>query len=156
MKVRLVELEGTAVEINEVLPTIQPMPAGNVMSGEPPEDTSSAAAKTSEGPTKFVTVDFARRVLTRLPLSKPFKALIQTLNEAHPNRVLSAPLYDATGYNAAQFAGLMGAFGRRVTHTEGFEKGTYFFDYKWNGEANQYEYRFPESVREAVSLENLA
>ena len=156
MKVRLVELEGTAEEINEVIPTIQPMTAGNAMSGEPPENTSSSVAKTAEGPTKFVTVDFARRVLTRRRLSDPFKALIRALTEAHPNRVLSAALYDATGYTVPQFTGLMGAFGRRVAHTEGFEKGTDFFDYKWNEEANQWEYRFPETVREAVSLENLA
>ncbi len=153
----MVVFEGTAEEISKVFhTTIQPMTAGNAMSGEPPENTSSAVAKTSEGPTKFVTVDFARRVLTRRPLSKPLKALIQALTEAHPNRVLIATLYDATGYTAAQFAGLMGAFGRRVAYTEGFEKGTYFFDYKWNVEANQWEYRFPESAREAVSLENLA
>jgi hypothetical protein len=149
--------EGTPEEISQVAQTMLPMSASNTMSVEPPKEMPPATtpSKTSEGPAKFVTVEFARRVLTRLPLSGPFKAVLKALNEAHPEWVSSADLYKASGYTVPQFSGLMGAFGRRMLHTDGFDEDAHFFDYAWDEKVKAWKYRLPDTVREALRLESL-
>jgi hypothetical protein len=49
----------------------------------------------------------------------------------------------------------MGAFGRRMSHTDNYEQGAYFFDFRWNHETDAWDYRLPETVREALRLEKL-
>ena len=144
--------EGTAEEISKVVHTMQP-----TASSEPPEEASPSTmqSKTAEGPTKFVTTEFARRALTRIPLSDAFKAVIEALDKTHPEYVLTADLYEATNYTSAQFAGLMGAFGRRMLYTEGYDENADFFDSRRNEEAGEWEWRLPDTVREALRLENL-
>ena len=110
---------------------------------------SNGRSQSSDRPTKFVTAEFARRVLGRRPvLSKPFKRMINALNDAYPEWMLLRDLHSAAGYTPAQFAGLMGAFGRRMSHTDGYDKDVHFFDFRWNDEGDAWEYRLPESVRE--------
>ncbi len=149
--------EGTPEEISKVAQAMQPMAAANTTSVEQPTEVSPAKkpSKPSEGPAKFVSVEFAHRVLTRRPLSDPFRAVIKALNEAHPAWVSSADLYEASNYTVAQFSGLMGAFGRRMSHTEGFDEDAHFFDYEWDEEVEAWKYRLPDTVREALRLENL-
>ncbi len=103
----------------------------------------------------FVSTNVARKVLNRRPLSKEQKIVLTTLAKAHPDFVPATDLHAATGYAPAQLAGLMGAFGRRFTHTDGFVANTLLFDYEWNEEAGIYNYRLPDSVLEAMKSEKL-
>lgn len=103
----------------------------------------------------FVSAEVARKVLSRRPLSKEQMAVITTLAKRHPDWVPAAELQAATGYTPAQFAGLMGAFGRRFTHTEGFIPNTWLFDAEWNYDNGAYDYRLPDTVLDAAKAEKL-
>ena len=156
---RMIVLEGTPEEIGKVMQTMEPMMTANVQVKESPQEVVSSRmlSKSADGSKIFVTVEFARRVLIRRPLSVPMKAVIKTLYEAHPEWVSSEDLYDASAYTAPQFAGLMGAFGRRMAYTEGFDPDAHFFDYQEvdDDDAGAWEYRLPDSVREALEAEGL-
>ena len=77
------------------------------------------------------------------------------LYEAHPNWLSQATLREASGYEPAQYAGLMGAFGRRLANTEGYDPEAYFFEWKWDDDEEAWVCRLPDTVREALTLENL-
>jgi hypothetical protein len=104
-------------------------------------------------PEHFVTTVFARRALKRRPLSKEFKIILKVLYDAHPALVHARELQKPTGYSARQLAGLMGAFGRRMSHTDGYDSKAHFFDWEWADDG--WAYGLPETVREAVRLEKL-
>ena len=142
--------EGTAEEISMVARSMLPATIGDVSLSLEVQD--GTRTQSSDQPTKFVTVEFARRVLGRRPvLSKPLKRVLKTLNEAHPEWTLVNDLHSAARYTPAQFAGLMGAFGRRMSHTEGYDKDAHFFDFRWNDENDAWEYRLPDAVREVLN-----
>ena len=81
--------------------------------------------------------------------------MLRALYSAHPGMVLATTLAQQVGYTRSQFAGLMGAFGRRVSHTEGYDGDAWFFEQQWNRGAGCCEYGLPETVREAMRLEQL-
>lgn len=150
--------EGSSEEITEVFRSLQATETGAVAAVKLPDEASSSATapETSEEEIRYVSVAFARRVLTRRRLSGPVMAMLKTLYECHPEWVSSATLYDATGYTSAQFAGLKGAFGRRMSKTTGYDAQAEFFEWKENKETGEWEYRLPDTVREALRLEGLA
>ena len=82
--------------------------------------------------------------------------MIEALVAAHPKYVTTADLHEATDCTPAQFAGVMGAFGRRMVNTSGYDDTASFFDWRWNEPDGTYECRLPDSVLEAVRLEGLA
>ena len=143
--------EGTPEEISAVARSMLPATTGDVaLSLEVQQD--EARSQSSERPTKFATVEFARRVLGRRPvLSKPFKRVLKALNEAYPEWTLLSDLHSAAHYTPAQFAGLMGAFGRRMSHTDGYDKDAHFFEFRWNDDEDAWEYRLPVTVREVLN-----
>ena len=49
----------------------------------------------------------------------------------------------------------MGAFGRRVANTEGYDSDLLFFESRWNENEETWDYRLPDTVREALALEQL-
>jgi hypothetical protein len=108
---------------------------------------SSAAVDSGE---KFVTAEVAYQVLTRIELSKPMKDALAKLAQAYPDQVSASDLYKVTGYDGMRFAGLMGAFGRRIANTPGYDGESYFFDEEWDHERQVRLYRLPESVMEAL------
>jgi predicted transcriptional regulator with HTH domain len=116
-------------------------------------DASTPLARLSEpssdGERLFVSPDVARSVLTRLPLSREQRAVVQFLYEQYPKWVWATDLQKKIGYNPSRFAGLMGAFGRRLTHTPGYVSSTWLFDTEWNAEKGCNRYRLPSSVHEA-------
>ena len=117
--------EGTAEEVGRVVQAMQPSSATSV---EPPPTRPTTGDEETWPP---VTEEFARRVLTRRRLSGPVKAMLRTLSQVDPgDYVPVADLYEATGYSSSQFAGLMGAFGRRIAHTEGYDENAVFFEYE--------------------------
>ncbi len=136
-------LEGSPEEINKVLPTLETL---RVKAVQPTE-----SIKSEEGPTKFVTSKFAARTLVRRKRSPALEAVFSALYYAYPDRVSTSELYKAAGYDRpAQFAGLMGSFGRRIANTKGFDNEAFFFDYRWNEDANEWDYRLPDSVHKAL------
>lgn len=149
--------EGTPEEISHVVKTMQPMTAVLVKPEDVPNRiTPIATSRSAEDADKFVTVEFARKVLSRREMSEPLKILFRTLYAAGADFVSSAELYERTGYGVAQFSGLMGAFGRRMANTNGFDQAAHFFDFRRINGENAWEYRLPDTVREALELEGLA
>ncbi len=97
---------------------------------------------------KFVTVDEAKNVLTRIPLKPPMANVLRVLLKAGERRILSEELMRSNNHSVEQFRGLMGAFGRRLVNTVG--NATWFFDDKWDHEHHQNTYRLPPSVLQAL------
>ena len=128
----------------------RPSPAGqgDTSAAEPTDET--------EDETIFVTAAFARRVLTRRQLSSSMKTVLRVLLDAHPDWLPEPALHRAAGYGRpAQFAGLMGGFGKRMANTEDYDREANFFEYRWNEDEDVWEYRLPDTVREALTLEGL-
>lgn len=148
-------LEGTPEEILTALPQLREVntssPAALAV-----RSPAEAATETDDGSQEgYVTTRVARRVLSRRSLKPVQRQVLEALYRSHPEQLLASELQELTGYTASQFAGLMGAFGRRVTHTKGYEDGDYFFLQEWDHEAGCMRYGLPESVREAMKLEQI-
>ena len=144
--------EGTPEEIAKVAATMQPM---KPLSAEEKINEKSTSVvrglpKPNEVIDKFVTTEFAIEALTRIELSSSLKGLIKRLFDAGDRWVPTQEAYKASGYNQAQFAGMMGAFGRRMCYTKGYDEDAFFFDYRWDEKTSSWEYRLPKSVVEAV------
>ena len=93
-------------------------------------------------------MEATRLFLSRRRLSKEQRTVLLELYQAHPAKVPLSKLRVAIGYTDRQMAGLMGAFGRRFTHTPGYLKGDHFFDWVWQD--NNWLYGLPDSVRTAM------
>ena len=93
-------------------------------------------------------------MLKRRSLSDEQLLVLKTLyNSEEP--VLATELQSALSYSTRQFSGLMGAFGRRLTHTDGYEPHTWFFVQEWQVDEGCNAYALPPSVREALEKEAL-
>lgn len=150
-----IRVEGTATEISNVL---RALPGAATVQTAAVEltDAGVQAATSSETPepeSRYVTTRHARRVLKRLPLSKPMKNVLIVLYKAYPDWLSQATLQDAAGYGSPQYAGMMGAFGRRRAKTEGYDSETEFFEWKWDDDERTWYCRLPDTVREALTLE---
>lgn len=149
--VKLMMIEGTP---EEVLSVAKGLDVGGPSS--PPVITAAAPSIDLDPDERvFVSTEVARKVLGRRPLSHEQKVVLTTLAKRHPAWVPAAELQAAISYTPAQFAGLMGAFGRRFTHTDGFVAGTWLFDAEWNYDKGAYDYRLPDTVLEAMKAEKL-
>ena len=104
----------------------------------------------------FVSVAVALRVMTRIKLHSNQLKVLQVLYKAGEAWVPATELQKEILYTPSQFAGLMGAFGRRLIHTPGWVAGSAFFDQDWDEAKICYLYRLPNSVLEAMRSANLA
>lgn len=154
-----IRLEGTAEEISQALQALSSTGVLHATASELADDvtadTAEAAPADTDTDIPVVTTRFARRALTRRRLSKPMRKVLKALYEAHPDWLPLPALHKVAGYRPPQFAGLMGAFGRRMANTEGYDSEAYFFVYRWNDDEGTWDYRLPDSVREALELEEL-
>jgi hypothetical protein len=158
---RIVRLDGTIIEGTpqelasfEVQLTFSA--STNKRMTTPGESTSFEDGDRDKEPDfRFVQPDVALRALTRIKLSEKQILILKKLYEAGINWVLASALQQVSGYEPSQFAGLMGAFGRRVSHTPGYVAYSAFFDQEWNANSACYQYRLPETVREALRLAKL-
>ena len=108
------------------------------------------------GGKRFATVDFARKALTRLPLSPAQRAVLKALYDAGAEYVTTTEVVRAVGYQSGhQLAGLMGALGRRLANTKGFDENATFFEIRRNEAAAAWEYHLPANVRKALEQERL-
>ena len=158
MKLYAFVCEGTTDEVQDFAQRILSTDTGHTLSVAVPEKVRPAKGVTMrsnspDSPGKFVTTEFARRVLMRRPSpSQPLQAVLTALAEASPKWLPRSELRRvvADDYTPQQLAGLMGAFGRRMSHTEGYDEEAHFFDYQWSEEKEDWVYRLPESVLEAL------
>ena len=159
---RMFVFEGSPEEIGQVLKTLGPLDVTQITApqvetkGRPPLPLTPPIGVDEAQDMKFVTVEFARAAMTRISLSEPLKKVLVALRDADPDWVSAAELYKASGYEGQQFAGLMGAFGRRMKHTDGYDEDAYFFDFEWDEDASAWKYRLPDSVIEAMRLEKIS
>lgn len=150
---KLYVFEGSAEELSEV--------AKNLGVQQIPQDESPAAgiektgSATPDDDDVPVSVKFARRVLKRRPISEPMRAVLQALYDFGEEWLTMTELCEASDYTRSQFAGLMGAFGRRISHTDGHDEETYFFETEWDDEEGHLSYRIPATVREALEKEGV-
>lgn len=150
---KLYVFDGTPEEIRDVARGILPMGTGPALAVEVPEKERpvTMGSDGSGSETKFVTTEFARRVLTRRPHLMPrIQAVLAALSAASGKWVPRSELRRAVDYSPHQFAGLMGAFGRRVSHTEGYDDEAWFIEQDWDEDEQDWVYRLPESVLEAL------
>ena len=150
MKVTLIE--GTPDEILSVMPHLKS--TGAVLTTTPEEKPVSEVTPTNAEKT-YIDTRVARKVLTRRELKPQQAAVLKLLYKAHPKMVLATEIQKAINYTPAQLAGLMGAFGRRMSHTEGYIGGDWFFITEWSKTGHCWEYGLPESVRQALEIEKL-
>lgn len=145
---RALLLEGTSDEVNAVL------------SNEAIRDSGfAAAASVTAVPAvdgqQYISEALAIHMLQRRPLSKEQVVVLKTLYSAHPKMVLATALAKKLNFERRQFSGLMGAFGNRLTHTQGWKKDHWFFRQEWNNNEACYQYGLPDSVRTALQKINL-
>lgn len=147
-------LDGTPKEIGEALK--EAGIGANVAISTPmleAEEAAPAEPVDGEGWVPMPT-EVGRRLLSRRQLAaKPTQAII-AIYEAGDEGVLGNELCELLDYEPAQFRGMMGAFGRRMFHTEGFKEGMYFFDQEWVDNVG-YRYKLPPTSRLAVEAELL-
>ena len=153
-----IRIEGTSEEVSNVLRALP----GTVTLGTAAVELSNDVAELESGgqetaghESNYVSLPFARHVLTRLGLLRRMRAVLAALHEAHPGWVILPKLHEITEYTPAQFAGLLGAFGRRIANTEGYDESLSFIQRRWNDEEGTWEYRIPKSVCDALALEEL-
>ena len=150
-------IEGTPAELSDVLRALPGAAMVHTTAVELTDEIveSSTSSESPEEASRFVTTRFARRALKRLKLSKPMKKVMRALYEAETEWLPLATLQEVASYTPAQFAGLMGAFGRRMANTEGYDSEADFFEYEWDEGKETWCYRLPETVRKALALEQL-
>lgn len=139
-------------------------PDGSVIEGSPEELAQYEAFGKSRGASdgvrgtletesvdwEFVSTDVAFRALTRIKLGRQIRAVIRRVYLGGDKWTSATVLQKEVGYTPAQFAGLMGAFGRRLVNTAGYVLNSSFWEYEWDGQQSCYLYRLPAPVRAAV------
>jgi len=138
--------EGTPEEFAAASPTLKElMKTEPEAPGSEPEIKGEAAAPRAVTLPRDVTGEEGRQILSRLELSPDIKKVLGNLYHA-TDPVSSEDLKKAAGLNADQFRGVMGGFGRRVTHSVG--KNVSFFEKEWR--QDQYFWSLPDSVKRAM------
>lgn len=137
------QVEGTPEEVAALLRAH----GGTVAPGESGERKDSEADLEDE---RFASEKIAFRALRRRPLSSAQRILFRTLLDAYPGWVSASRLQAATSYGPNQLGGLLGAIGRRLSQTEGYVRDSALIEWMWDADANEYSYRLPPSVRNAV------
>ena len=150
-------LEGTSTEVNDVLQALPGVTELRIAAVELTDEvvSSETPSESAGSDSRVVTTRFVRHALTRLRLSPPMKRVLTALYEAHPDWLSLPTLHSIADYTPAQFAGLMGAFGRRLANTEGYDSDLTFFEYRWNEDEEVWDYRLPKTVCDALALEQL-
>lgn len=143
-------IEGTVEEIIQFRATMKLPPASNSAFNGLSESPKAEAIDGLDDDWWFVSEDVAYRALTRIKLSREQKIVLRELYKADTKWTTAEQLQVATGYTPSRFAGLMGAFGRRVTHTRGWVADSCFFEQEWNPTKGCNVYRIPASVRTAM------
>lgn len=141
------EIEGTVEEVAELLRLLDlPKKSG--------ETRSQRAISSPSGNSPFVSEEVAYDILTRRPLAGSYVTVLKKLNDAGEEWTSALQLQNALDFSTREFAGLLGAFGRRISHTPGAGSRA-FFDQYWDHEHGYNLYRLPPAVRAALKRADL-
>ncbi|VVT04907.1 hypothetical protein [Erythrobacter sp. EC-HK427] len=150
---RAIILEGNSEEVSRALLELGVKQQDIVLS----KDTDSSQSEVgdqvgeSEG-CRPMPVAVARGLLSRRPLSGAMAEAIVAIYNSGKEGIFGNELCDLLSHSPAQFRGMMGAFGRRMWHTPGYEKDMFFFEQDWDNE-HGFRYSLPETSRLAVEAE---
>ncbi len=133
------EVEGTVEEISRLLLLVDASPASRLERGR------GEASKASP----FVSEDLAIAVLTRRPLGETHAKMLNLLDLAGEDWTPAPGIQQELGLSTREFAGVLGAFGKRLSNTDGVGSRS-FFDQYWDGENGYNLYRLPSAVRAAL------
>ena len=116
MKMRFVEFEGTPAEFEQVKHnfSFNKSSAGIAPTASAEDEGQPASKLSQEGLRDIVITALTRRGLPST-MATIFKALLK-----NPKGLSSEALAKELKITRAQLAGVLGAFGRRLSHTEGF------------------------------------
>lgn len=152
-------LEGTPEEIRAALPSLDQSASALILANTASKPTAKTAPAGDEDDEDFevsyIEKQTARRYLSRRKLHDTQRTIFQTLAAVHPEKVTAPELQEKLGVTTSQFAGMMGALGRRLTHTPGWVEGDCLFVQEWDTERGYYHYGLPESVMTALKLEKV-
>ena len=141
MRVKIIDFEGSADEF-PVFAASQAELIGTNQNPKPALQSDHVNA---------ITPDEVRHIFTRLPLSNGQRAFLTCIHDSGDKGALASEVRDQAKITPAQFAGVLGAFGRRITNTFDNRKFSLFEDiatYEW--ESDQYRYWLTEPVRQAI------
>lgn len=139
------EVEGTAEEVAKLLALV----AGSAAKPRPEAAPDRKSAAPVDGASPFVSEDMAFAVLTRRDLGETHVKMLRKLDEAGEAWTIAPELQRALGLSTREFAGALGAFGRRLVNTPNVGSRS-FFDQYWDPENGHNLYRLPPSVRAAL------
>lgn len=139
------EVEGTAEEVAKLL-ALMPSRTSNLRSEA---IVARKPATSVDGASPFVSEDVALAVLTRRELGETHVKMLRKLDEAGEAWTTSPELQRALDLSTREFAGVLGAFGRRLANTPDSGSRS-FFDQYWDSENGYNLYRLPPSVRNAL------
>lgn len=161
---RAVVFEGGPLEIVEALKamgvtsvsTPVALDGSSAVSGNETPNEERREASKNDGEERgliVISTRFARKVLTRRGLSPLQRKMLAEIYNAGEVGILGTELAAKLDYEPAQFRGMMGAWGRRLANTPGYDGEGHFFTFEWDYEAGSYRYWLPVTVREAVRIE---
>jgi hypothetical protein len=141
MRISKLSFEGDATEFASVSHLFEPRG----------EAISSSGSPLQAGSVDQRTTELVERVLTRVVLAESHRALVTAVVEAGDEGILGSELLQRIGLANAQFRGVLGSFGRRVSNTPGWPKEVSFFDWEWDSEAEEWRYYLREPFRSAAA-----
>ena len=147
LKIGDYEFEGTPIELAAVKLSLDQAAADAALAQQ---------SRKTQGSKVFVSEDVAFDVLTRRPLADSYRIILKVLHAAGDSWTMATELQKRLKYSKSEFAGLMGAFGRRLSYSDGVQDGDQFFDNEWNDELGCNRYRLPQNIRSAVAKAGLA
>lgn len=152
---KVIILDGTPEEIRSALPEL--IGGGTIvpMRLEKAQSKPSEASADDEG-RSAVTERVARKILSRRVLSAEMEKALKLIYKSGNEGILGTDLQTALRLSRPQFTGLMGAFGNRISNTQGYIEGDWFFDQEWDSDELTNRYKLPESVRAALVAEGIA
>jgi len=145
--------DGTPEEISKVVSNFQNEHSQlmELNSTSKTKASTKTTPKQHETIERFVTKQFAIDAVTRIKLSTPLRLVMKHLLDKDGSLVPTSVLCELCDYNERQFAGMMGAFGRRMSNTIGYDEKAHFFNYEWNDTNEEWDYSLPPSVISAFN-----
>lgn len=134
---------GVASPMSATVATLAPAAASDE------QDADEGDVEEEDEDTQPLPLAVAKRILSRRPISTKLKKAMLAIHKAGDDGLLGSELCKLLDYDQSQFRGMMGAFGRRVTYTDGWEEGHGFFDQEWEDE-DGYRYKLFDTSRKAV------
>jgi hypothetical protein len=165
---KVIMFEGTPEEFSAASPALKSSlvsPIEEARLGDPAETLSTGSAlrrstsmqearlgdlaETGTDRGRFVTEDEACKILSWREISDAMRKVLVALRLAGDQIMSSEDLRKVAGYDADQFRGMMGAFGRRISKAVG--KDLWFFRKDWDAAKGHQNWRsLPPSVIQAM------